>query len=475
MAHACRAPTPRSPRPYGRRRPENTALHQMVRENYLTVLQQAEAYGNGYPAYVRKEFERYLACGDLTQGFSRIRCEDCKYERLVAFSCKGRLCPSCLNRRMEQSAILLEENMLPLAPYRQWTLTIPWQYRLRLAVDKTLLSRVTSTFVRTLFSFQRHRARKLGIKNPQCASVTYIHRFNTLLRLSPHLHSLLPDGVFYQDDEGQLAFAELAPPTDAEVTRILTRCARRIENLFCDAIAFDEDLDDDAMAAALAEAAQPLGQTSLIPVVPNARRRCAQLDGYSIHADVAVAADDRRGLARLLRYGARPPLAANRISLTPSGQVRYRLRKIIAGRTHVMLDPEAFIRRLASLIPPPWLNLTRFHGAFAANSKYHNQVRQLAEKTTVPHQEDLRLLDIPEDPLPRGLRIKWHELLRRTFADVLVCPQCDGKMRLVATVEEPDVVKKILVHLGLPAESLPVAPARPPPQLEFDDLSQLDL
>jgi hypothetical protein len=55
-------------------------------DNYLTVLQQAEAYGNGYPAYVRKEFERYLACGDLTQGFSRIRREDCKYERLVALA-----------------------------------------------------------------------------------------------------------------------------------------------------------------------------------------------------------------------------------------------------------------------------------------------------------------------------------------------------------------------------------------------------
>jgi hypothetical protein len=375
---------------------------------------------------------------------------------------------------MEQSAILLEENLLPIARYRQWTLTIPWQYRLRLACDKQLLSRVTSVFVRAVFSFQRKRARKLGIQNPQCGSVTFIHRFNTLLRLSPHLHSILPDGVFYQDSDGKLAFTELAPPTDAEVTRILERCARRIENLFCDAISFEEDLDDDAMAAALAEAAQPLGQTSLIPVVPNARRRCAQLDGYSIHADVAVSADDRQGLARLLRYGARPPLAANRISLTPSGQVKYRLRKIIAGKTHITLNPEAFIRRLASLIPPPWINLTRFHGVFAANSKYCHQVRELAKEQPLPEQESLSSIDMPDSPLPKGLRIKWHELLRRTFGDVLVCPQCDGKMRLLATIEDPTVVAKILTHLHLPAEPLPVAPARPPPQLEFDDFSHLN-
>ena len=474
MAHACRAPTPRSPRPYSRRRPENTALHQVVRENYLTVLQQAEAYGNGYPAYVRKEFERYLACGDLTQGFSRIRCEDCKYERLVAFSCKGRLCPSCLNRRMEQTAMHLEESVLPPAAYRQWTLTIPWQYRMRLASDKELLSRVNAIFVRAIFSAQRQCARKLGITDPKCGSVTFIHRFNTLLRLSPHLHGVVPDGVFYQDDSGAMAFAELLPPTDAEVTHILQRCATRIERLFCDAISFDEEPDDDdAMAATLAEAAQPLGQVALIPVVPNARHLAAQIDGYSIHADVAVAADDRQGLARLLRYGARPPLAANRVSITPDGKVKYELRKVLSGRSHITLDPDAFVRRLASLIAPPWLNLTRFHGVFSANSKHHQAVKALVPKPVslleqIP--EDLKQLGFEQTdpvpaPLPKPLRIKWGDLLRRTFADVLVCPKCEGSMRLVATIEERDVIEKILSHLELPTEPVPSAPARDPPQL----------
>jgi hypothetical protein len=56
--------------------------------------------------------------------------------------------------------------------------------------------------------------------------------FNTLLRLSPQFHSLVPDGVFYQDDGGAMALAELPPPTDAEVTRIIQRCAVRIERLF---------------------------------------------------------------------------------------------------------------------------------------------------------------------------------------------------------------------------------------------------
>jgi hypothetical protein len=45
--------------------------------------------------------------------------------------------------------------------------------------------------------------------------------------------------------------------------------------------------------------------------------------------------------------------------------------------------------------------------------------------------------------------------------DVLVCPRCDGRMRVLATLEEPAVVQKILTHLGLPAA--PVTPRAPPP------------
>ena len=38
-------------------------------------------------------------------------------------------------------------------------------------------------------------------------------------------------------------------------------------------------------------------------------------------------------------------------------------------------------------------------------------------------------------------------------------------MRLIATIEERDVIVKILRHLELPTEPLPIAPARDPPQL----------
>jgi hypothetical protein len=53
---------------------------------------------------------------------------------------------------------------------------------------------------------------------------------------------------------------------------------------------------------------------------------------------------------------------------------------------------------------------------------------------------------------------------RRSFAiDVLACSQCGGRLRLIATIEDPTVVTRILRHLGLPTELPDLYPARPPP------------
>jgi hypothetical protein len=58
----------------------------------------------------------------------------------------------------------------------------------------------------------------------------------------------------------------------------------------------------------------------------------------------------------------------------------------------------------------------------------------------------------------------WAELLRRVFAiDVLACSQCGGRLRFIATIEDPIVVQRILRHVGLPTEAPEPAPARPPP------------
>ena len=58
----------------------------------------------------------------------------------------------------------------------------------------------------------------------------------------------------------------------------------------------------------------------------------------------------------------------------------------------------------------------------------------------------------------------WADLRERTFGiDILACPGCGGRLRFLATIEEPKTIRRILEHLGIAAD-LPVPlPARPPP------------
>ena len=80
------------------RRPEQGALHQLVRDHFETFRAEAEATrdGQGLPRFVEREFRDFLTCGCLAAGFARFRCATCRKDRLVPFSCKGRgFCPSC--------------------------------------------------------------------------------------------------------------------------------------------------------------------------------------------------------------------------------------------------------------------------------------------------------------------------------------------------------------------------------------------
>ena len=44
--------------------------------------------------------------------------------------------------------------------------------------------------------------------------------------------------------------------------------------------------------------------------------------------------------------------------------------------------------------------------------------------------------------------------------DILGCPDCGGRLRLIATIEDPEVIGKILSHLGLPVAVPQAVPAR---------------
>ena len=143
MSVAARARRPHAPPfldppGYARHRPESTLLCQLVERHYPAFRELRAETGRPLPGHVQEEFEAYLTCGRLEEGFLRVRCEHCHAEKLVAFSCKKRgFRPSFCARRMAETAALLADEVLPKRPLRQWVLSLPHALRFLLATNPT--------------------------------------------------------------------------------------------------------------------------------------------------------------------------------------------------------------------------------------------------------------------------------------------------------------------------------------------------
>jgi hypothetical protein len=184
-----------------------------------------------------------------------------------------------------------------------------------------------------------------------------------------------------------------------------------------------------------------------------------KVDGFSLHAGVSVKSYQRDKLERLCRYISRPPVAAHRLSLTSSGKICYELKTPYRdGTTHVVFEPLDFISKLAALVPSPRVNLIRFHGVFAPNSQY---------RVAVTHKKTANKHSPPEVRTESEKRraMTWSARLKRAFnIDINKCEVCGGESRVIACIDDPVVIKKILVYLKSQQNSefmLPVNRAPP--------------
>lgn len=154
----------------------------------------------------------------------------------------------------------------------------------------------------------------------------------------------------------------------------------------------------------------------------------------------------------------RPPVAAHRLSLTSSGKVCYELKTPYRdGTTHVVFEPLDFISKLAALVPSPRVNLTRFHGVFASNSQYRSVI--IIKKADKQSKEDLKT------EAEKRRSMTWSARLKRAFnIDINVCEACGGAVKVIACIDDPAVINKILDHLKAKEDSqfrLPVNRAPP--------------
>ena len=342
-----------APAPYVRHRPELTLLYQVVEHHLPEFNEHLRERGRFLPGFVFHEFHDYLKCGRLQHGFVRVKCNSCRNELLVAFSCKHRA-PS----QSELTALL-----------------------------NRIIRRITRQLTRD------------GLLAQEADQ--------------PYLDLQIED-TLDQFGAASLQYRVILGPNTG--SRVLT-----LRN--------------------------PVSATPAGNVKPFTVAR----DGFSLNAAVSCQAHQRNKLERLCRYVARPPLALERLSVTDEGKLRYALKHPYSnGTTHFLFEPLDLLARLAALVPRPRVNLTRYHGVFAPNSKFRAPLvpgkprKPRAHKPDSSNQSSRPNQMQPTEPS----QLNWAQRLKRAFEfDVTICPLCGGTLRVIADITDPAIIDKILSHI----------------------------
>ena len=192
--------------------------------------------------------------------------------------------------------------------------------------------------------------------------------------------------------------------------------------------------------------------------------------GFSVFAGDVVEPDDRAGLERLAAYILHAPFSQARIAYNRQARtVTCYRRKVKPGQAPAVIRPALdWLADLTLHIPERGQQLVRYYGRYANVC----QARPEQARAQDPPPESRRESEAENenDDFRKERRRNWARLIKKVYgSDPLVCPKCSAPMRIISFIEDPVLVRKILVHLKLwdtPERSPPRSPT--PPDIVYD-------
>jgi hypothetical protein len=178
----------------------------------------------------------------------------------------------------------------------------------------------------------------------------------------------------------------------------------------------------------------------------------------SAHAEVRCAINQRYKREHLCRI-TRPAIANERLTRNRAGDVVLQLESPYHdGTTQIVMAALEFMQRLAALVPRPRLHLIRFHGVLAPNAKLRPEIVPSAPVNATNTAAGHRNTAPPSGPARISLSPAAQTGVR--YRHGTLSWSSGGTLKIIAAIEHPPVIAKILTHLGLPAWAPPRSPAR---------------
>lgn len=384
--------------------------------------------------------DAYLECGLYSAGCMRVQCADCGHGFLVPFSCKARyLCPSCHQRKAILWAEEIVDEILEAVPHRQWVFTIPKRLRWFFRRDRKLLGQLSPIAAKVLQSFFREA---LGA-DVKPGIVSVLQTFNSDLTYNPHPHLVVTDGCLAPDG----AFTRLSIVRKEHLALIQEAFRREVLQLLLRQGLLDEDDVENMLSW------------------PHS--------GFGVHNEVKILPGDREGFIDLVKYLSRPPVALARMRYSggddPLIHIRLKRPHWRTGRRELSFQPLEFLARLLQHVPPLGFKSWRRYGAYSAVVRARWRDARADEVATPPTTDE-------KTPGRKQCTASWAALLSRVWGfDVLVCPDCGGRLEIVAAIHDSESLERITRHYGLDTEVPPLQPARAPPWIQDElELGMVD-
>lgn len=489
---------------YKRHEPERTLAYQTVARSLESWIAErnADTEKTCLQEFVLKDMRGFIQCGVVAYGFVYVNCPSCPdTDLLVGLSCKRRgFCPRCGAKRQAEVTAHLIDNVLPHAAYRQFVVTFPYQLRYWMAMNSKLNNKIHKIVAGQIMGRYERQAAQRGIASPKAGGATFIQRFGSALNLNQHYHIVALEGVFSVVSETPRYF-QISGPTDDDVAALVQAIAdqciallRRLKYLPREGedvvegelkpVAFDPEFAESEQFLAAAAASNALhiafgpragepvrrigktfGLTGDHPEIKS--KRCAAVNGFSIHANRYIGAHERDKLEQLISYTTRPPFSHKRLSLKDpdnrDGDLLYELKSPWRdGTTAIQLSHAEFFEKLAALVPPPYSHTSRYFGVLSSHSEWRSRIilKPGVKKGFVA------VGDGPPE------RMNWARLLKRTFKiDLTACPKC--KQRIypdhVQLIDTQPEIRMVLIMLKLPPDPPPIRPPGNLPEGEDDE------
>jgi len=306
-------------------------------------------------------------------------------------------------------------DVLKKVPHRHFIFSIPKILRRYFLYDRKLLAGLSRCAWESLKVFIQEAVPE---KEPIPGAVIAMQTFGDFLGFNPHCHILLTDGCFY-DKRGMF---RVAPPLEL----------KKLEAIFRHKV-FKMLLKKGKITEEMVRMLSAWKHS-----------------GFNVFCGNRIAPKDETAMENLARYIIRASFSQERMRyLEKEGTVIYRSRDSKEQKIFPALE---WLAAMCSHIPNRGEQMVRYYG-------YYSNVSRGKRKETGTDDAIPCILE-PEGNV-KAVRKSWARLIQKIYeVDPLVCPKCKGIMRIISFIEDQQIIRDILTHLGLW-----LIRSRPPPKI----------